>query len=294
LAFPLLLLVFPDGRLPTLRWRPALWLCIAVLVVVGMLVALAPRWVIADAVPPGLVTSLPADNPVVGDALGPFLRRWTGGMLALGVGTILVGLSALLVRFRRSRGVERQQLKWFLFGGAVSVLGAFTPSAWFNAVTGPSVAVGAGVAILRYRLYDIDRLVNRTLVYATVTAILGLAYAIVVLALGQLVGQARSSLSVAGATLAALFRPVQRHVQQAVDQRFNRRRYDARRTVERFSGRLRNEVDLDTLTAELLAVVAETVEPTTVSLWLKTTFEGDRPRASLSAGSPSPTGRRRR
>lgn len=296
LAFPLLLLVFPDGRLPALRWRPALWLCIAVLVVVGVLVALAPRRVIADAVPPGLVASLPADNPVVGDALGPFLRRWTGGMLALGIGTILVGLSALLVRFRRSRGVERQQLKWFLFGGAVSVLGAFTPSAWFNAVTGPSVAVGAGVAILRYRLYDIDRLVNRTLVYATVTAILGLAYAIVVLALGQLVGQARSSLSVAGATLAAaaLFRPVQRHVQQAVDQRFNRRRYDARRTVERFSGRLRNEVDLDTLTAELLAVVAETVEPTTVSLWLKTTFEADRPRAPLSAGSPSPTGRRRR
>jgi hypothetical protein len=281
LAFPLLLLVFPDGRLPTLRWRPALWLCIAVLVVVGVLVALAPRRVIADAVPPGLVASLPADNPVVGDALGPVLRRWTSGILALGIGTILVGLSALLVRFRRSRGVERQQLKWFLFGGAVSVLGAFTPSAWFNAVTGPSVAVGAGVAILRYRLYDIDRLVNRTLVYTTVTAILGLAYAIVVLVLGQLVGQGGSSLSVAVATLAAagLFRPVQRHVQQAVDQRFNRRRYDARRTVEQFSGRLRSEVDLDTLTAELLAVVAKTVEPTTVSLWLKTTFEGDRPRA---------------
>jgi hypothetical protein len=285
LAFPLLLLVFPDGRLPSPRWRPALWLCAAVLVVFGALVALAPRRVIGDAVPKGLVISLPADNPLVGDALGPFLRRWTAGLLALGIGGILVGLSALLVRFRRSRGVERQQLKWFLFGGAVSVLGAFTPSAWFNALTGPSVAVGAGVAILRYRLYDIDRLVNRTLVYATVTAILGLAYTTVVLALGQLAGQDQSSLAVAAATLAAaaLFRPVRRRVQEAVDRRFNRRRYDARRTVEQFSRRLREEVDLDTLTGQLLAVVAQTMEPTTVSLWLKTpSRDGHRPGAPWS------------
>jgi hypothetical protein len=111
-----------------------------------VLVALAPRRVIADAAPPGLVAWLPAGNPVVADALGPLLRRWRSGLLVLGIGTILVGLSALLVRFRGSWGVERQQLKLFLLGGAVSVLGAFTPSAWFNAVTGPSVAVGAGVA----------------------------------------------------------------------------------------------------------------------------------------------------
>jgi hypothetical protein len=141
------------------------------------------------------------------------------------------------------------------------------------------------VAVFRYQLYDIDRLLNRTLVYALVTAILGTGYAALVLALGQLLGRNRSSLGVAGATLtaAALFQPLRRRVQQAVDRRFDRRRYDAARTIEGFSARLSQEVDLDMLSGELLGVVDQTMEPTTV--WLRL-----QPRASPSSLSRPRTG----
>jgi hypothetical protein len=130
------------------------------------------------------------------------------------------------------------------------------------------------MAVLRYRLYDIDRLINRTLVYGLLTAVLGLAYAGAVLVLGELFGGVAGnppSWAVAGTTLtvAALFQPARRRIQQAVDRRFNRRRYDMARTIERFSARLRDEVDLDTLSSELLGVVDQTVEPTTASLWLR-------------------------
>jgi hypothetical protein len=193
---------------------------------------------------------------------------------------------ALLMRFRRSRGVERQQLKWFTFAGVVTFAGFIlivTPSQY--GLIGPiyllvglplllSMPVAAGVAILRYRLYDIDRLINRTLVYGLLTAMLGLGYAGIVLALGQLSGGVTSdppSWAVAGATLAvaAVFQPARRRIQRAVDRRFNRRRYNAARTVEAFSRRLRDEVDLDTLSAELLTVVDQTMQPTTASLWLR-------------------------
>jgi len=141
------------------------------------------------------------------------------------------------------------------------------------AVSGLSLVVvpaAIGMAVLRYRLYDIDRLINRTLVYGLLTLLLGAGYAAVALVLGQLAGR-DSSLAVAGATLAvaALFQPARRRVQQVVDRRFNRRRYDAARTIEAFSARLRDEVDLDTLTGELLAVAAQTMQPTKASLWLR-------------------------
>ena len=133
------------------------------------------------------------------------------------------------------------------------------------------IPAAVGVAILRHRLYDIDRIINRTLVYGSLTAVLGLGYASVVLALGQLSGQSQSNLAVAGATLAmaALFQPLRRHIQRAVDRRFNRRRYDAATAITSFSARLRDEIELDTLSPELLAVVDQTMQPTLVSLWLR-------------------------
>jgi hypothetical protein len=194
---------------------------------------------------------------------------------------------APLLRFRRADPVQRQQLKWFAFvvgacfasGLAAwalrpvlpTVSGALTVGVVVGVLVGLPVAVG--VAILRYRLYDIDRLISRALGDATLTVILGLCYAGLVLILGQLfgrVGEGTPSWAVAGATLAmaALFQPARRRIQQAVDRRFNRRRYDAARTVEAFGARLRDEIDLDTLAAELLAAVDQTMQPTQASLWL--------------------------
>jgi MFS family permease len=188
---------------------------------------------------------------------------------------------------RRAEPIERQQLKWLAFvaggsglAGATGFLMAASANSTAAIVGGllllvalVGVAVGipvaVGLAILRYRLYDIDRVINRTLVYGLLTAVLGLGYGGVVL--GQLVGQQQSSLAVAGATLAmvALFQPLRRRIQQAVDRRFNRRRYDAATTIQAFSARLRDQIDLDTLTGELLAVVDQTMQPTQASVWLR-------------------------
>jgi hypothetical protein len=167
------------------------------------------------------------------------------------------------------------------------MLGDFLPAAvgnLFFAVPVVFLPVATGIAILRYRLYDIDRLINRTLVYGLLTALLAGVYAGVVLTLGQVfggVGGDPPSWAVAGATLAvaALFQPARRRIQQAVDRRFNRGKYHAATTIEAYSARLRDQVDLDTLSAELLAVVDQTMEPTRVSLWL-------RPSAPDSSGTP--------
>jgi hypothetical protein len=211
--------------------------------------------------------------------------RWrpvavTGGLAACMAAAVV----SVVLRFRRSEGVERQQLKWFTSAAALMLLVQLaTMTVLPDGVAGDLlfglsialVPIAAGVAILRYRLYDIDRLINRTLVYAALTAVLGAVYAGLVLALGLLggVGGELPSWAVAAATLAVatLFQPLRRRVQTAVDRRFNRRRYDAARTVEAFSARLRDQVDLDTLAAELLTGVEQTVEPTTVSLWLRPT-----------------------
>jgi hypothetical protein len=191
-----------------------------------------------------------------------------------------------VVRLRRARGVERQQLKWVVY--AVVMVGCFTllveaanlidrselAADAMYALVIVLIPVPVGLAILRYRLYDIDRLINRTLVYGLLTALLAGIYAGAVLVLGQVfggVGEDPPSWVVAGATLAvaALFQPARRRIQALVDRRFNRHKYNAAQTIQAFSTRLREQVDLDTLSSELLAVVDHTMAPTRVSLWLR-------------------------
>jgi hypothetical protein len=269
------LLVFPTGRLLSARWRLVAWLTAAITATVVVLSALAPTLNLGERTrlhnPVGLA-AIP--NPERG-ALGSVLF----GLLLVCTGAAVV---SLVLRFRRSQGVERQQLKWFTYAGVLlfawSVVDPVLPDvALLQLVYGLTIAlvpVAAGIAVLRYRLYDIDRLINRTLVYGLLTAVLGGVYASVVLVLGQLFGGISAkppSWTVAGATLAvaALFQPARRRIQQVVDRRFNRRKYDATKTIEAFSARLRDEIDLDALAAELLAVVDQTMEPTRLSLWLR-------------------------
>jgi hypothetical protein len=285
LFLALLLLLFPDGRLPSPRWRPVA-LVLAVSWSVAILYsAFAPATTVANVTFP---------NPVGIQALGhPTWKAVAQGAAAVAVATLAAAALGPLLRFRRGDPAQRQQLKWFAFvivvsvvtllvalavGGALPVVATML---WGVAVAGVLVGLPAavGLAILRYRLYDIDRLINRTLVYATLTAVLGLGYAGAVLVLGQLfggVGERTPSWAVAGATLAvaALFQPARRRIQQAVDRRFNRRKYNTATTIQAFSTRLHDQLDLDTLSAELLAVVDQTMEPTRVSLWLRSSPAG--------------------
>jgi hypothetical protein len=276
LGVTLPLLLLPDGRLRSPRWRPAVVASLtgAVLVVAGTL-------------SPGQLASWPAPKPLA-------LAGWAGTAASvagavggvLHVGTLAVALVCVVLQFRSSRGVERQQLRWVAAGGAVGVVGLLAVTALLvgGAVFGfasgayeqvilltlPCLPGAIAVAVLRYRLYDLDRIVSRTVTYALVTALLVVPYLMILPAVTGLAGDA-GSLAVAAATLAAaaLFVPLRRRVQDRVDRRFNRRRYDADRTVVAFAARLREQVDLDTLTAELLAVVDQTVQPSGASLWLR-------------------------
>ncbi|HEY2957753.1 MAG TPA: hypothetical protein VGM21_06030 [Actinomycetota bacterium] len=270
----LLPLYFPTGRLPSPRWRPFVWAGIGYLgcAVVGNALQPGPQQLLPGTGPVrNPVVYLPAAKPLLDVVLG---------LSALGFFPGIAGaIAALVVRFRRSRGIERQQLKWFTYAAALAPLpflvyevvpGLFAP---LLAVLLPLVPVSVGIAVLRYRLYEIDRIINRTLVYGLLTTILGLCYVAGSLVFVLLAGAGTDPPSwlVAGATLAAAaaFRPARRRVQAAVDRRFNRRRYDAARTIEAFSAHLREEVDLDELSAELLAVVGRTMEPVSASLWLR-------------------------
>jgi hypothetical protein len=270
------LLLTPTGSLPSPRWRWPARVMAATPAVLVLVVSLAGG---------------PVD-PRYQALGGPFDLRGLDGVLVAANRTALavtvVGLVAAAVslvgRFRHARGVERLQLRWVALAavlvglGAVGVLfslavGGSAAGTLFSVAVGcclvvPPVATGA--AILRYRLYDLDRIISRTLAYGLLTLLLGGGYALVVLGLGQLLGR-DSPLVVAGATLAvaALFQPARRRIQAAVDRRFNRRRHDTAERIAAFGDRLHQQVDLDTLTVELLAVVDQTMQPTQVSLWLR-------------------------
>jgi hypothetical protein len=268
------LLLTPTGKLPSARWR--WWARAMVAVPLGLLV---------------LVTLVPGPIDPYQQVLGgPFDFRGLGGVLlvvnqlALVFTTLTVAVCAgsLVVRFRRAGGVERQQLRWVALAAALMVPAAVVALAgmalaatdvvtWAITAWLAGLPLAIGAAVLRYRLYDLDRIVSRTLAYGLLTLLLGGGYAGVVLGLGQLLGRDSSSLVVAAATLAAaaVFQPTRRRIQQAVDRRFNRRRHDAAQRIAAFSDHLREQVDLDALTAELVVVVDQTMQPTGVSLWLR-------------------------
>ncbi len=264
-------LLVPDGRLRSRRWR-----VVVVASLAGSALAL-----VGGSLSPAPLTETPMDNP--------FALAGVAGTIATVVGTVgsvlhtaclPVALVCLVLRFRASRGVERQQLRWVAAGAAGAVAGLLAGTALpqqtvisgvlYSTVLCVPVAVAVAVAVLRYRLWDLDRLVSRTVTYATVTALLVVPYLLIAPAAGR-VARDSGSLAVAGVTLAAAaaFAPLRRRVQDLVDRRFNRARYDAARTVEGFAARLRDQVDLDVLSAELLAVVDQTMQPVGASLWLR-------------------------
>ncbi len=279
-ALPLL---FPDGRLLSRRWRPVAWSA-------GLALALG---IVGVAFKPGdLDLSVPLDNPLGASGRAADVVA-LAEVLGTGLTVVCAALAAvsLVLRFRRATGVERQQLKWFALAGLLALAGLMvalvavvSPGGWRNPVGAVgwftflfSCTIGlpaaTGVAILRHRLYDIDLVIKRTLVYGSLTAVLVATYLGLVLvlrlALGQLTGE--SDLAVAGSTLAvaALFRPARARIQHVVDRRFYRSRYDAARTLEGFSVRLRDELDLETLGTDLRCVVRDTMQPAHVSLWLR-------------------------
>jgi hypothetical protein len=283
LVLSFVLLLFPTGRLPSRRWRPVAWACTICVTALCVL----------NAVMPGPLEASGQENPLGIDSARAALERGYAVVTLCFVLLVLGCAGSVVVRFRQAGGVERQQLKWFAAGaGQLALLIALAlgvPGLWNRWVPLPVgdlvfgvsfalIPVTIGIAILRYRLYDLDRLIHRTLVYGLLTAILGAVYAGLVLSPGRLlggIGAEPPSWAVAGATLAvaALFQPARRRIQQLVDRRFNRRRYDATKTIEAFSARLRHHVDLDTLSAELLEVVDQTMEPTKASLWLRRSTE---------------------
>jgi hypothetical protein len=269
------LLLTPTGSLPSPRWR--WWARVQVAALVLAAASSVPH-------PQPLYPEYPEiGNPLGVQAFvdGPLVVAFPIGALLILAG-LVTGAVSLLLRFRRARGVERQQLRWLAVGAAlVAVTFLISLTALvveegelvFQAALGISVALlplATGAAILRYRLYDIDRIVSRTLAYGLLTVLLGVGYAAVVLGLGRLLPEG-SSLVVAAATLAVAgaFQPARRRIQALVDRRFNRRRHDAGQTIAAFSARLRQQVDLANLTDELLAVVDQTMQPTRASLWLR-------------------------
>jgi hypothetical protein len=276
-AFGLVLLLFPDGRLPSPGWRPVAW---------GLGGAFGLMTLAFMVRQPIEVSGVHVTNPLGVDLFGEVGARLRWPVIAAAAGTLLAAGLAPFWRWRRAGYAQRQQLKWLALVAAVacvslglmslSLLVAYDPLVWFVVfILALSLGMPAavGIAILRHGLYDIDRLLNRTVVYGLLTAALGVCYGVGSLGYVLVVGFGAEAPSwlVAGSTLAAtlVFRPARRRIQAVVDRRFNRRKYDAARTIEAFSSRLRDHIDLAVLTGDLVAVVDQTMEPTTVSLWLR-------------------------
>jgi N-terminal 7TM region of histidine kinase len=267
-----LMLLFPTGHLLSRRWRPVALLAAGsvLLVVLGSLF----RRDLDDY--PQLI------NPYgIGGTVGNILDVATGiGWILFSISVLLAGVS-LITRFRRSKGVERQQMKWMALAASFLLVAQVS---WFiseelgqilTGLTFMAIPIAVCVAILRYRLYDIDLIINRTLVYGLLTAVLGFVYVAGVVGVGGLVrgltGQEGNNLVVAASTLAVagLFRPARTRIQAFIDRRFDRSRYNAQQTIVDFSAKMREQIDLDSLTSEMTSVIRDTVQPTHVSLWLR-------------------------
>jgi hypothetical protein len=275
------ILLFPTGRLPGRRWRWLAWLSVA-FVVVGVILA---------AFSPGALLGMlgPIRNPL---GVEGFTNVYKAVLFTMAPLLTLAAALAVFLRLRRAMGVERQQIKWFTYAAVATVSatilayiipGVIDTPTWFerlgyalNIVTIPAIPVAIGIAILRYRLYDIDLIINRTLVYGLLTATLAVVYfggvATTQAIFGALTGQEQQpQLAVVISTLAiaALFIPLRRRIQSFIDRSFYRRKYDARKTLEAFSVKLRDETDLEALRGDLVGVVTETMQPAHVSLWLR-------------------------
>jgi hypothetical protein len=281
-----LILLFPDGHLPSPRWRKLAWLSATAMTLAFLAILFAPGNFGPESGHPGM------RNPLGINAMRPYVG-FAFATIAL-IPLCIVGSAAgLITRFRRSRGHERLQLKWLAAAGGVvataylavmaSVFGQLIagrePTLWTEVVGTIVIClfvlipIAIGVAILRHRLYDIDLIINRALVYGLLTAGLTIAYLVMVTILQSVLRPVtgQSELAVAGSTLAvaALFRPGRLRTQAFIDRRFYRTKYNAEHTLESFSAKLRDEIDLDALTNELVALVSEVMEPRQVTLWLK-------------------------
>ena len=272
----MLFVLFPTGRPLTPRWGLLVW-------VIGIDVVV---YALATVVNPGPLYFYPAyENPLGIAALGDAPQALLDVASPILFLSFALGVVALGVRFRRSSGVERRQLKWLFYAGSVwaaclpglivlgesgdpEIGGVLVGDVVFSVLIA-TMPVAVGVAILRHRLYDIDVVIRRTLIYGALTATLAAAYLASVLLVGLAVGESGLAVAVSTLAVAGLFRPALTRIQAVVDRRFYRRRYDAQRTLEQFGARLRDELDLEALAGDIRGVVAETVQPAHVSLWLR-------------------------
>jgi hypothetical protein len=270
-------LLFPDGKLPSARWRWFARFTIAAVILGALLTAISP----------GPILQLPLRNPLGIEGLPSVSRMVEAFMYAL----IVIGASSLLLRLRRVGWIERQQIKWFAYATAVAISGIILKNTifpmvgvtlvwWagfvFTVVGLAGTPISMGVAVLKYRLYNIDLLINRTLVYGSLTVLLGLMYfggvAVTEAIFRGLTGQEQQpqlALVVSTLVIAALFTPLRRCIQRFIDRHFYRRKYDAGKTLEAFSVKLRDETNLDALSDDLVGVVRETMQPEHVTLWLR-------------------------